>query len=131
MSLKMKELMLRTGESKSTLLYYLKEGLLPAPQKPKPNVHLYDESCVQIVRFIKYLQHNFSYSIAEIKTIFQHNRFQFDDSFEMIIHSLELIAGAKTKHFYTKEAFLDTVGISEEQLMHYEEQGYLFSSSKR
>ena len=52
MALKMKELMLATGESKSTILYYVKEGLLPQPQKPKPNVHLYDESAVEILRLI-------------------------------------------------------------------------------
>ena len=63
MALKMKELMALSDESKSTILYYIKEGLLPEPSKPKPNVHLYDESCVQILKFIKYLQHNFSYSI--------------------------------------------------------------------
>ena len=75
MQLKMKDLMLQTSESKSTILYYVKEGLLPEPSKPKPNVHLYDQSCIQIIKFIKYLQHNFSYSIAEIQTIFQDNHF--------------------------------------------------------
>jgi len=50
MALKMKELIAQSGESKSTILYYVKEGLLPQPSKPKPNVHLYDESSVEILR---------------------------------------------------------------------------------
>ena len=84
MLLKMKDLMSQSDESKSTILYYIKEGLLPEPSKPKTNVHLYDPSCIQILKFIKYLQHNFSYSIAEIKNIFQNNHFDFDGSFDMM-----------------------------------------------
>ncbi len=36
MPLKMKELSFQSNESKSTILYYIKEGLLPQPSKPKP-----------------------------------------------------------------------------------------------
>ena len=95
MAYKMKELMALSDESKSTILFYIKEGLLPEPQKPKPNVHLYDESCVQILKFIKYLQHNFSYSISEIQNIFKDNNFDLDGSFEMMVRSLELISGGR------------------------------------
>ena len=41
--LKMNELVKRSNTPKSTILYYLKEGLLPEPMKDKPNFHLYDE----------------------------------------------------------------------------------------
>jgi len=126
MSLKMKDLVLQSSESKSTILYYIKEGLLPQPSKPKPNVHLYDESCVQIIKFIKYLQHNFFYSIAEIKNIFKNNHFDFDSSFEMMLRSLELISGGKDAHCYDKETFLELVGFNEATLKQYQAQGYLF-----
>ena len=128
MSLKMKELMAMTGENKSTILYYIKEGLLPEPSKPKPNVHLYDESCVQIVKFIKYLQHNFSYSISQIKTIFENNRFDFDGSFEMIIDSLSLISGGKGSDRYSESMFLKLTNIDEATLHSYLQKGYLFES---
>lgn len=128
MQLKMKELMAQTNESKSTILYYIKEGLLPEPSKPKPNVHLYDSSCVQIVKFIKYLQHNFSYSIAQIKTILESNRFDFDGSFEMIIDSLSLISGGKSEDRYSDEMFLKLTNIDKERLQTYLKKGYLFES---
>jgi DNA-binding transcriptional MerR regulator len=128
MALKMKELMSQTGESKSTILYYIKEGLLPEPSKPKPNVHLYDSSCVQIIKFIKYLQHNFSYSIAEIKTVLENNRFDFDGSFEMIIDSLSLISGGKSEEIYTEERFLQLTDIDKKTLHAYLQKGYLFES---
>ncbi len=119
-----------SDESKSTILYYVKEGLLPAPSKPKPNVHLYEESCVEILKFIKYLQHNFSYTIAQIKSIFADNSFDFDDSFEMMVRSLELISGARDNEWYSKEEFLALADIDEKTLQDYLDKGYLFEHAK-
>jgi len=130
MTLKMKELMLLTGESKSTILYYIKEGLLPEPSKPKPNVHLYDINCVQIIKFIKYLQHSFSYSISEIQAIFNDNKFNFDGSFESMVKSLELISGGRDNVWYTREDFLELVEMNSEELSSYQERGFLFERSK-
>jgi len=130
MAYKMKELMALSDESKSTILYYLKEGLLPEPSKPKPNVHLYDESCVQILKFIKYLQHNFSYSIAEIQNIFKDNNFDLDGSFEMMVRSLELISGGRDNKWYTKKEFLVLLSMSEKKLKAYQNKGYLFERAK-
>ena len=130
MSLKMKDLSLQTNESKSTILYYIKEGLLPQPSKPKPNLHLYDESCIQIIKFIKYLQHNFSYSIAEIKNLFKENHFDFDGSFETMVRSLELISGGKENQWYSKQDFLKLVSMDEKKLKAYQKKGYLFERAK-
>jgi len=130
MELKMKDLIALSDESKSTILYYIKEGLLPQPSKPKPNVHLYDESCVQILKFIKYLQHNFSYSIAEIQSIFQDNSFDFDGSFDMMVRSLELISGGRDNVWYSKKDFLKLVAMDAKTLKSYQEKGYLFERAK-
>jgi DNA-binding transcriptional MerR regulator len=130
MALKMKELIAESGESKSTILYYVKEGLLPEPSKPKPNVHLYDERCVEILRFIKYLQHNFNYSIAEIKKIFANNRFDFDGSFEAMVHSLELISGGRASQWFDRESFLEITGLDEQKLALYENEGLIFSRAQ-
>ena len=119
-----------SNESKSTILFYIKEGLLPKPQKPKPNVHLYDESFVQILKFIKYLKHNFSYSISEIKNIFQDNNFDFDGSFEMMVRSLELISGGRDNQWYTRQEFLEFLGIDESKLKSYQKKGYIFERAK-
>ncbi|HIP28177.1 MAG TPA: MerR family transcriptional regulator [Sulfurovum sp.] len=130
MQLKMKDLMLQTGESKSTILYYIKEGLLPEPSKPKPNVHLYDISCVQILKLIKYLQHNFSYSIAEIQSIFKDNSFDFDGSFEVMVRSLEVISGGRENVWHKKSDFLKLVAMDDKTLKSYQAKGYLFERAK-
>jgi len=126
----MKHLMEATGESKSTILFYVKEGLLPEPQKPKPNLHLYDESCINIIKFIKYLQHQFSYTIAQIKTIFEENNFTFSDDFSMMLRSLELMGGSPDSKWYSDEDFLELSELTQEELNNYLAKGWLFKQEK-
>lgn len=130
MSLKMKHLMEQTGESKSTILYYVKEGLLPEPQKPKPNMHLYDESCINIIKFIKYLQNQFSYSIAQIQGVFNEGKFTFSDDFSMMLRSLELMGGSPDSKWYDEEAFLELTKLSAEELEGYIAKGWLFKQER-
>ena len=130
MSLKMKHLMEATGESKSTILFYVKEGLLPEPQKPKPNLHLYDESCINIIKFIKYLQNQFSYSIAQIKSIFKENKFGFSDDFSMMLRSLELMSGTTDGKWYNDEDFLELSELTKKELNIYLEQGLIFRQER-
>jgi len=126
MSLKMKHLMEETGESKSTILFYVKEGLLPEPEKPKPNLHLYDESCINIIKFIKYLQHQFSYSIAQIQAIFKENQFNFSDDFSMMLRSLQMMSGSSDGKWYSDEDFLELSALSQKELDAYLKRGWIF-----
>jgi len=118
--------MKQTGESKSTILFYVKEGLLPEPEKPKPNLHLYDESCVNIIKFIKYLQNQLSYTIAQIQSIFKENNFSFSDDFSMMLRSLEMMAGTPNTKWYNDEAFLELSGLQIDELNTYLNKGWLF-----
>ena len=126
MSLKMKHLMEETGESKSTILFYVKEGLLPEPEKPKPNLHLYDESCINIIKFIKYLQNQFSYSIAQIQGVFKEKKFTFSDDFSMMLRSLELMSGTTDGAWYNDEEFLELSRLTKSRLEDYLKRGLLF-----
>ena len=130
MSLKMKHLMEATGESKSTILFYIKEGLLPEPEKPKPNLHLYDESCINIIKFIKYLQNQFSYTIAQIKSVFSENKFTFSDDFSMMLRSLELMACSPNAKWYNDEDFLELTNLREDELTAYLDKGWLFRQKR-
>ncbi len=89
MRFKMSELTAKSGISKSTILYYVKEGLLPQPHKPKPNVHLYDEKTLKILEFIKYFQETLGYSISHIKEILNDNNIDFDSDSDIIIGYLK------------------------------------------
>lgn len=130
MSLKMKKLMEQTGESKSTILFYVKEGLLPQPKKPKPNLHLYDESSVNIMKFIKYLQNQFSYSIAQIKAIFSENRFDFGDDFSILLKSLQIMGGSPNSKYYSLDDFLELSGLSSDEFDKYIDRGLIFQQEQ-
>ncbi len=45
-----------TGVGRETIRFYIREGLLPEPERPARNVAWYDESFVERIRFIKELQ---------------------------------------------------------------------------
>ena len=65
--LKMKELADAAGVAKSTILLYVKEGLLPQPVKTSPNMAYYDPACVERIGFIKKIQSSHRLPLAAIK----------------------------------------------------------------
>lgn len=54
--LKMKDLERATGVGRETIRFYIRNGLLPEPERPGRNVAWYDESFVRRVNLIKELQ---------------------------------------------------------------------------
>lgn len=122
--IKMNELSALTNTPKSTILYYIKEGLLPEPYKDKPNFHLYDESNIQLIEFIKYLQTNFSASISQIKAIFEQPNFDLSNPYKSLIHSLHLIIHAESERFTPLE-LCDEFGITEIELNELVENGLI------
>lgn len=65
--LKMKQLSDATGVAKSTILLYVKKGLLPAPVKTSPNMAYYDPLCIERIAFIKKVQVSYRLPLAAIK----------------------------------------------------------------
>lgn len=119
MPLKMKDLVRLTDTPKSTILYYIKEGLLPEPEKPKPNVHLYDESFVERIKFIKYLQKNFHASIEQIRELMQREDFDLSRGYESILDTLDLLMAPPSPKRYTKEELCEAAQIDCDRLDHY------------
>jgi len=126
MSVKMSELVKLTDTSKSTILFYVKEGLLPEPHKPKPNMHLYDEKCVEMIKFIKYLQTHFNTSISELKTITKGGRLDLEQGFESLLDTLDLIMGSAHQSTYTTAYVTTRYDITSAQLERYLASGLLF-----
>jgi DNA-binding transcriptional MerR regulator len=52
----MKDLERLTGVGREAIRFYIREGLLPEPERPARNVAYYDESFVERIRLIKRLQ---------------------------------------------------------------------------
>ena len=123
--LKMSELQTISDTPKSTILYYVKEGLLPEPDKQKQNFHLYDEKCAQTIEFIKYLQLNFSCSIAQIKELFKSENFDASNPYASLFENLELVMGPAHAKIYSADELLDEFKISQKELKNYVKDGFL------
>lgn len=68
-SLKMRELEQETGIGRETIRFYLREGLLPEPDRPKRNVARYGQVHVDRLKAIKRLQQERFLPLSVIKTI--------------------------------------------------------------
>lgn len=68
----MADLVKATGVPKSTILYYVSEGLLPEPERPKANVALYDPISIDVVRYVRAAQQIHRYPLSWIRTNLQH-----------------------------------------------------------
>jgi DNA-binding transcriptional MerR regulator len=67
--LKMRDLEKATGIGRETIRFYIREGLLPEPERPRRNVAWYDESFVQRIGLIKELKQKRFLPLHVIKTI--------------------------------------------------------------
>jgi DNA-binding transcriptional MerR regulator len=67
-NLKMKDLEARTGLTRQAIHFYLREGLLPEPERPKRNVAHYSEEHVDRIKLIKRLQEEKFLPLGVIKT---------------------------------------------------------------
>lgn len=67
--LKMKELESRTGVSREAIRFYIREGILPQPEKPLKNVAHYNEDHVLRIRLIKKLQEEKFLPLGRIKEL--------------------------------------------------------------
>jgi DNA-binding transcriptional MerR regulator len=67
--LRMRELERATGVGRETIRYYIREGLLPEPERRGRNVALYPESFVERIRTIKDLQRTRFLPLQVIKAV--------------------------------------------------------------
>lgn len=104
----MSELVAKTNVPKSTILYYIKEGLLPEPVKVKANVHKYNDEHVEIIRYIKYMQETMGSSIEQIRLILKNKNNSFSSSYTMLAPLMNTLSclGPQSEH-YTKEDFIE------------------------
>jgi len=69
--IKIGELIKRTGVTRATIHHYVREGLLPEPEKTSRNMALYDPGCIDRVLLIKGLQSQTRRSLSEVKTLLE------------------------------------------------------------
>lgn len=122
--LKMNDLVTLTNTPKSTILYYIKEGILPEPYRDKPNFHLYDQNNIKLLEFIKYLQSHCNASISQIKSLLSQPDFDINTPYESLIQSLPLILGTEGSIF-EEDQLCTEFNISKQTLNEYIDKGLL------
>jgi len=105
---KISEVVAKTNIPKSTILYYIKEGLLPEAKKIKSNVHKYNDEHIELIKYIKYMQEKMGSSIDEIKLALENKNDSFSGSYSMLAPLMNTLSGESTtlKH-YTKSEFIE------------------------
>jgi DNA-binding transcriptional MerR regulator len=93
--MKMKELEARTGVGRETIRYYIREGLLDEPERPKRNVAVYDESHVRRIALIKRLQHERFLPLAKIKDLLEDGAEELDADQLPSLLGLEFLLSAR------------------------------------
>lgn len=122
----MAQLVKQTDIPKSTILYYIKEGLLPQAQKIKPNVHKYNQEHINLLKYIKYMQNDLNCSISQIKEIMQNENHKLTNSKSMLIPLVDAYMGINEDNTtYSKEQILEMSSISESELDSLEKEGIL------
>jgi DNA-binding transcriptional MerR regulator len=109
--LRMKELIEATGLPKSTILFYLEQGLLPQPVKTSRNMAYYPPECIERLHFIKTVQNSHRLPLQKIKTLIS-LRDQGQDP-EPMANMLGLVFGEQDDNKMNREDFLKATGLSE------------------
>jgi len=126
MEYKISEVVAHTNVPKSTVLYYIREGLLPEAKKLKSNVHRYSDEHIELIRYIKYMQEEIGSTNEQIKFALQHKNQSLSSSFSMIEPLMNTLASIPigVMH-YSKEQFLKHYDIDSKLLEQLLEDGVL------
>ncbi len=122
--LRMKEIVERTGENKSTILYYIHLGLLPEPLRTSKNMAYYPESYVKLISITRTLQGKYFLPLHAIKRILDlvgpnpsiERAVQIYDFF----YKKEFVASEDADCIYNRKGFLREVGLTERELAELE-----------
>lgn len=107
MEYKISQLVSLTGVPKSTILYYIREGMLPEAKKLKSNVHVYSDEHLELIKYIKYMKNSIGSTNDDIKIALKNKNSSLATSFTMIeplMNTLSLVS--KNDRFYTKDEFI-------------------------
>jgi DNA-binding transcriptional MerR regulator len=120
--MRIKELIEKTGTSRQTIHYYIREGLLPRPKKTSRNQAQYNQVHIDRIQLIKELHEQFFLPLATIKKIL---RKQKKDSNGGSILKTKTEYFKPLDQFLPKEIhgeteFLRITGISPDRLLDFE-----------
>ena len=113
--LRMRELTEATGLPKSTILHYVAQGLLPEPVRTSRNVAFYDPECVERAKYVREVQHTYSFPLEKIKKLLQSRDEGKDPAALMELHAV--VFGAREGVALDEKAFRRDTGLTARQVV--------------
>ena len=120
---RMKNLVESTGVPKSTILFYIREGLLPEPVRPTPKSALYPKSWVERIGFIKEAQQRHRLPLAAIKKLIQ--KMDQGQDITPLMALNEVIFGGDESGELDRAAFCRATGLKPRQVDKFIRDGLL------
>jgi DNA-binding transcriptional MerR regulator len=117
MGLKIGEIAKRSGVPPSTIRYYVRQGLLPEPDKVNKSMAYYDESCIEKIQAIRHLQERKYFPLSVIKNIMR--RMDHGVSLDEAEAIEDAVFGAQmelSEKLLDKSEFLKATGLSNDEL---------------
>jgi len=112
MEYKISELVAKTDVPKSTILYYIREGLLPEAKKLKSNVHRYNDDHIELIKYIKYMKQEMGSSNEQIKTALENKNQSLSSSYSMLAPLMQTLSAIPSGALrYSKDEFIQYYGI--------------------
>ncbi len=131
MEYKISELVAATDVPKSTILYYIREGLLPEAKKLKSNVHRYSDKHIQLIKYIKYMKQEMGSSNEQIKTALENKNQSLSSSYSMLAPLMQTLSAIPSGAMhYSKNEFIQHYGFDEPLLNKLLEDGILIPINK-
>jgi DNA-binding transcriptional MerR regulator len=115
--MKMKELEERTGIGRETIRFYIREGLLPEPEKPQRNVAIYSQDHINRIQIIKKLQDERFLPLGVIKTVLDHPSVYQEDNPSLAGLEFLLAArlGANSSEKQSVAELIEATSLTEEE----------------
>lgn len=117
MGLKIGEIAKKSGVAPSTIRYYVRQGLLPEPDKINKSMAYYDERCIEKIYAIRHLQERRYFPLSVIRNILR----KMDQG--LSLEEAEAIEDAvfgtlaeTPEKYLDKSAFLEATGITSDEL---------------
>lgn len=126
--MKISELAQRTGVSKETIHYYIREGVLRKPRKSTKNSADYSEDYAELIPIIKALQEDYFLPLSIIKKIIKQLKKQSlseKASFQFLSKYFRPIERLFAPEIIGREAFLKTTGLVRRFLDKFEQWGII------
>jgi len=107
----------KTGIPKSTILYYIKEGLLPQAKKLKSNVHSYNDEHIELIKYIQYMKEELGSTNEQIKFTLMNKNNSFSSSYSMLTPLMQTLSGiTPDAKYFSKEEFIEHYNIDKDLL---------------